>query len=69
MAAVSSPALAADAPPAPASADAGKFAAVSQRLKEFVDKHEIAGAVTLVATRDKVVDVQAVGEAATLFFI
>src|SRR3954451_84882 len=59
---MSTRAPAADSPPS-TPADAGKFAAVSQRMREFVDKHEIAGAVTLVVSRDKVVDVQAVGEA------
>lgn len=62
---MANPVLAADAPSSPAAprADAGKFAAVSQRMTEFVDKHEVAGAVTLVVSKDKVVDVQAVGEA------
>ena len=30
-------------------------------LQPFVDRHELAGAVTLVATKDKVLDVEAVG--------
>ena len=30
-------------------------------LQPFVDRHELAGAVTLVATRDKVLDVETVG--------
>lgn len=30
-------------------------------LQPFVDRHELAGAVTLVATRDKVIDVETVG--------
>ena len=34
---------------------------VADRMRQFVDQKEIAGAVTLVATRDKVLDVQAVG--------
>jgi CubicO group peptidase (beta-lactamase class C family) len=37
---------------------AGKIAEV---LKPFVDKHELAGAVTLVADADKVLDLEAVG--------
>lgn len=36
----------------------GKIAEV---LKSFVDKHELAGAVTLVANADKVLDLEAVG--------
>jgi CubicO group peptidase (beta-lactamase class C family) len=34
---------------------------VADRMRQFVEQKEIAGAVTLVATRDKVLDVQAVG--------
>jgi CubicO group peptidase (beta-lactamase class C family) len=42
-----------------AAADTG----VADRMRQYVDQKEIAGAVTLVATRDKVLDVQAVGMA------
>ena len=34
---------------------------IAPRLQPFVDSHEIAGAVTLVATRDKVLDLSTVG--------
>lgn len=56
-----SPALA-EPPPAP-KADPAKLAAVGERMKEFVDKKEISGAVTLVATREGVAHVEAVGRA------
>ena len=36
---------------------------IAPRLQPFVDSHVLAGAVTLVATRDKVLDVSAVGYA------
>ncbi|MDB5288855.1 MAG: estB 3 [Phycisphaerales bacterium] len=49
----------ADAP----KSDPSKFAAVPERMKEFIDKHEIAGAVTLVADREKVLELDAVGQA------
>ena len=35
--------------------------AIAAALQPFVDKHELAGAVTLVATKDKVLDVATVG--------
>jgi CubicO group peptidase (beta-lactamase class C family) len=40
-------------PPAPS--------AIAAALQPFVDNHSLAGAVTLVATKDKVLDVEAVG--------
>src|ERR1043165_3519135 len=36
---------------------------LGQRLSEFIDKKEIAGAVTLVATRDKILDLTTAGKA------
>ncbi len=50
------------APPRP-EFDANKLAAIPDRMKQLIDQHEIAGAVTLVATRDKVVQLEAVGQA------
>lgn len=41
--------------------DAAKLAAVRTRMQQFVDKGEIAGAVTLVARHDRVVSLEAVG--------
>jgi CubicO group peptidase (beta-lactamase class C family) len=38
-------------------------AAIGERLKPFLDEHEIAGAVTLVATPDRVVHIDAIGQA------
>jgi nitroreductase len=38
-----------------------KFAAVPERMQAFVDQGEIAGAVTLVATKDKILHVAAMG--------
>lgn len=34
---------------------------IAAALQPFVDRHELAGAVTLVATKDKVIDVETVG--------
>jgi CubicO group peptidase (beta-lactamase class C family) len=45
-------------PPATAS-----FVIIPRALKPFIDQNEIAGAVTLFVTRDKVVDLQATGDA------
>ena len=42
--------------------DAAKLSAIPDRMKQLIDQHEIAGAVTLVATRDQAV-VKAVGQA------
>lgn len=47
--------LRAEAPP--------KIDAVSAAMKDAIAKHEIAGAVTLVATKDKIVHLDAVGHA------
>lgn len=60
--------LGANSPPAagPAARPQGdfpEFPAVSGAMREFVAKKEIAGAVTLVATRDKVLHLSAVGQA------
>jgi CubicO group peptidase (beta-lactamase class C family) len=40
-----------------------RFAAVAPRMQEFVDKGEVAGVVTLIATRDRVIHLAAVGQA------
>jgi CubicO group peptidase (beta-lactamase class C family) len=39
-----------------------RLAAVAPRMQEFVDKGEIAGAVTLIATRDRIIHLGAVGK-------
>src|SRR5450759_4225991 len=44
------------------SQQADRFAAVAPRMQEFVDKGEISGAVTLVATRDRIIHLNAVGK-------
>src|SRR3954447_10636957 len=41
--------------------DQNKLAAVPERMKEFIERQEIAGAVTAVATREGVVQLQATG--------
>jgi CubicO group peptidase (beta-lactamase class C family) len=41
---------------------ADRFAAVAPRMQEFVDKGEIAGAVMLIATKDRVIHLSAVGK-------
>ena len=38
------------------------FTAIAARMQAFVDQGEIAGAVTLVATKDRVLDLAAVGQ-------
>ena len=48
-------AVLADAPPKPASGD------IAAKLQPFVDNHTLAGAVTLVADKDKVLSLEAVG--------
>jgi CubicO group peptidase (beta-lactamase class C family) len=54
---------AAESPPAPSPRfDRSKLAAVPERMKGFVERQEIAGAVTAVATREGVVQLQAVGQ-------
>ncbi len=52
----------AEAPAAP-KLDESKLAAISQRMAEFVEKKEVAGAVTLVVTPGKVAHLKAVGSA------
>jgi CubicO group peptidase (beta-lactamase class C family) len=42
-----------------------RFAAVAPRMQEFVDKGEISGAVTLIATRDRIIHLNAVGRTNT----
>ncbi len=44
-----------DTPPA--------FSAINERLRHYVDNHEIAGAVTLVGTRDRIVHLGTIGQA------
>ena len=39
-----------------------KFAAIPERMRTFVDQGEISGAVTLVATRDRILHLAAVGQ-------
>src|ERR1039457_1243771 len=41
---------------------ADRFASVAARMREFVDKGEISGAVTLIATRDRIIHLGAVGK-------
>ncbi len=41
---------------------ADRFAAVAPRMQEFVDKGEISGVVTLIATRDRIIHLNAVGK-------
>jgi hypothetical protein len=40
---------------------ADRFAGVAPRMQEFVDKGEVAGVVTLVATKDRILHLDAVG--------
>src|SRR5918993_348655 len=40
-----------------------KIAAVSERMKEFIAKKEIAGAVTIVVSPDKILHLDAAGKA------
>ena len=49
--------------PASARFDRQKLAQVPKVMQEFVEKHEIAGAVTLVASKDRVAALDAVGKA------
>jgi CubicO group peptidase (beta-lactamase class C family) len=48
-----------------APAEQDRFAAVALRMQEFVDKGEISGAVTLIATRDRIIHLNAVGRTDT----
>jgi CubicO group peptidase (beta-lactamase class C family) len=41
---------------------ADRFAAVAPRMQEFVDKGEAAGVVTLIATKDRIIHLAAVGK-------
>ena len=41
---------------------ADRFADVAPRMQEFVDKGEIAGVVTLIATRDRIIHLGAAGK-------
>lgn len=41
---------------------ADRFAAIAPRMQEFVDRGEIAGAVTLIATRDRILHLGAAGK-------
>src|SRR5687768_17701954 len=43
--------------------DESKLEAIPARMKEFVDKNEVPGVVTLLATRDKILHTSAVGVA------
>ncbi|HEY7115942.1 MAG TPA: serine hydrolase domain-containing protein [Tepidisphaeraceae bacterium] len=47
----------------PPQSDPAKLAAIPERLKPFIDKHEITGAVTCVADRDHVIHLAAIGQA------
>ncbi|MDB5318573.1 MAG: penicillin-binding protein beta-lactamase class [Phycisphaerales bacterium] len=52
-------------PSVPASAappDSGNFPAIAEALKPFIADNEITGAVTLVATKDRIVHLAAIGE-------
>ena len=40
---------------------ADRFAAVAPRMQEFVDKGEVAGVVTLIATKDRIIHLSAAG--------
>ncbi len=54
--------LSAQQEPAPGNTQTA-ISTISERLRPFVDEREIAGAVTLVATPDRVVHVDAIGKA------
>jgi CubicO group peptidase (beta-lactamase class C family) len=41
---------------------ADKFASIAPRMQQFVDRGEVSGAVTLIATKDRVVHLAAVGK-------
>ena len=43
--------------------DAVQFDSVGDRMREFIRQNQIAGAVTLAATQDRIVHLQAVGRA------
>jgi CubicO group peptidase (beta-lactamase class C family) len=46
-----------------ASAQMSERSTISRALQPFVDRHELAGAVTLVASKDKVISLEAIGYA------
>lgn len=58
-----SPAVAAGRADADAKVDAGVLGQIRQRMQQFVDQKQIAGAVTLVAYRGRVIHLEAVGAA------
>src|SRR5262249_60700854 len=41
--------------------DPGRLAGIRERMQRFVDQKDIAGAVTLVGRRDRILSVEAVG--------
>src|SRR5438105_3517379 len=43
--------------------EAGPLAEISQRMQEFVEKQQVAGVVTLVARKGRIVHLEAVGQA------
>ncbi len=43
--------------------DSGNFPAIAEALKPFIADNEIAGAVTLVATKDHILHLAAIGDA------
>jgi len=43
--------------------DSAKLVQISTRMEQLIDSHEIAGTVTLVATNDRIVQLDAVGKA------
>jgi CubicO group peptidase (beta-lactamase class C family) len=43
--------------------DPPAFAAINERLRYFVESHEIAGATTLLASRDRIMHLDAIGKA------
>ena len=63
MVGLSTVAFSAEAPAGGPAFDPQKLRAVPEAMKKFVDDHEISGAVTLVATRDRFVQLEAVGSA------
>ena len=51
------------ADPTGAQLDPAKLSALTARMQSFIDQHEIAGAVTLVASREGVLDLETFGQA------
>jgi CubicO group peptidase (beta-lactamase class C family) len=62
MTAVAALLVIAVAPGALRAQPADRFAAIAPRMQEFVDKGEAAGIVTLIATKDRIVHLGAVGK-------